>query len=187
MLEPIKPRRFTVIVARFAFSGVPLAQMRLAHALSTRGYQVDLIVGYVPSEYEMPVIEGVNIIVFGTPKTRDSLIPLVRYFWSAKPDAVFTAEDHQNIFVLLAAIISRSKARISGSSRVTPFDTYSTKLFSKRWFLKHLMRATMWRANALTCVSQDMVDQYRIVFRHLHRLTPSFHVFYGFITIFVVE
>jgi glycosyltransferase involved in cell wall biosynthesis len=36
----------------------------------------------------------------------------------------------------------------------------------KNWVLKHLNRALFWRADALTCVSKDMVDQYRQVFRN---------------------
>lgn len=32
--------------------------------------------------------------------------------------------------------------------------------------LKQLMRAVMWRANVLTCVSKDMVAQYRQIFRN---------------------
>ena len=84
---------------------------------------------------------------------------------SAKPDVVFSAEDHLNAVVLLSAILAGSKAKVSGSSRVTPFDTYSNKPFSKRWVLKHFVRSLMWRANALTCVSKDMVEQYRKVFK----------------------
>ena len=64
-----------------------------------------------------------------------------------------SAEDHLNSIVLIAAIASGSKAKISCSSRVTPYDTYSSVLFTKRWFLKQVVRAFMWRADALTCVS----------------------------------
>jgi glycosyltransferase involved in cell wall biosynthesis len=59
-----------------------------------------------------------------------------------------------------------ARAKISCSSRVTPFDTYSNAFRSKRWVLKQFMRAVMWRANALTCVSKDMVLQYRTIFRN---------------------
>jgi glycosyltransferase involved in cell wall biosynthesis len=159
------PKRFGVVLARFAFSGVPLAQIRFARALAVRGYKVDLIVGYVPEEYVMPEIEGVNVINLRRPKASSTLLLLAKYLKKACPDAVFTAEDHLNIIVLLATILSGSSARISGSSRVTPYDTYSTKLLSKRWLLKQMMQAVMWRADALTCVSKDMVAQYRTVFR----------------------
>ncbi len=93
------------------------------------------------------------------------LLPLVRYLRDEKPDVVFSAEDHLNTTVLLAALISRTRAKISGSSRVTPFDTYSNTPFTKRWVLKHLTRLLMQRADALTCVSKDMVGQYKRIFR----------------------
>ena len=69
-----------------------------------------------------------------------------------------------NTVVQAAAIISGSKAKLSGSCRVTPFDTYSNRILSKGWILKQIAKLVMKRANALTCVSKDMVDQYRQVF-----------------------
>lgn len=158
--------KIAVVVARFAITGVPLAQLRLARALARRGHVVDFIVGYVEADYALPVIEGVNVIVWDKPQVRGLLFQCRHYFRTVKPDIVFSAEDHLNLIVLMAAFMAGSRAKISGSSRVTPFDTYSNTLFSKRWILKQLVRLTMGRADALTCVSQDMVGQYREVFRH---------------------
>ena len=77
---------------------------------------------------------------------------------------IFSAEDHLNTLVSIAAVLAGSKVKISGSSRVTPFDTYSNTPFTKRWILKQLTRLVMWRADALTCVSQGTVDEYKQVF-----------------------
>ena len=157
--------KISVVTPRFAFSGVPLAQIRFAKAWARAGHEVDLMIGYLEPGLTMPDTSGINLIVLGKPKTRSMLLPLVRYLKTVKPDIVFTAEDHLNALALLAAIIARSRAKISGSSRVTPFDTYSNKPLTKRWFLKQVMRAVSPRANAQTCVSHDMVAQYRQVFR----------------------
>ena len=162
MTDPV-PRTIAIIVARFSISGVPLAQIRLARALTEAGHRVTLIFGYV-GEHDMPPVEGVRIIDLNLDKTRRLLPSLIHYFFRDRPDIVFSAEDHLNAIVLLAAIISGSRAKISCSSRVTPFDTFSNALFSKRWFLKQISRATAWRATALTCVSQDMVKQYATIF-----------------------
>ena len=156
--------KICVVTPRFAIAGVPLAQLRFARALADKGHDVDLVVGYVDPMYEFPKVAGVNSLRWNQPQVRGMLLPLWRYLRTAKPDVVFSAEDHLNAVVLLAAIASGTKAKISGSSRVTPFDTYSSVPFTKRWFLKYLMRAVTWRADALTCVSKDMVDQYRCVF-----------------------
>lgn len=158
--------KFTVIVARYAITGVPLAQARLASALAARGHEVDLIIGYVAEGLPVPKLKGVTVIHFKRPKARMVLFDMVRYLREAKPDAIFSAEDHLNAIVIASALLSGSKAKITGSSRVNPFDTYSKKILSKRWFLKRIMGALMWRANALTCVSKAMVDQYRTLFRN---------------------
>lgn len=156
--------KICVVTPRFAITGVPLAQLRLARALANIGHDVELIVGYVDPIFELPPVEKVNVVQWQEQKVRGMLIPLWKYFRKAKPEVVFSAEDHMNAIVLLAAIGAGSKAKISCSSRVSPFDTYSRKPFTKRWVLKHLVRGVMWRADALTCVSKDMVDQYRQVF-----------------------
>jgi len=66
----------------------------------------------------------------------------------------------------LASIFSFSKAKISVSSRVTPFDTYKNAnvIFSKGWFLKRFFPIVHWRANVMTCVSKDMINQYQKLF-----------------------
>jgi glycosyltransferase involved in cell wall biosynthesis len=156
--------KISVVTPLFSIAGVPLAQLRFARALADRGYDVDLVIGHTTQNYQIPKVSGFNILDLHRGNVRGMYLPLVRYLRTTKPDVVFSAEDHLNAVVLFAAITAGSKAKISGSSRVTPFDTYSNRPFTKRWVLKHLVRAVMWRADALTCVSKDMVDQYRKVF-----------------------
>lgn len=157
--------KICVVTPLFAIAGVPLAQLRFARALVNQGHDVDMVIGRIDPQYKLPPADGVHVQVLNQPNVRGMLLPLWRYLRATKPDVVFSAEDHLNAVVLLAAIASGSRARISGSSRVTPYDTYSTVLFSKRWVLKQFMRLVMWRANVLTCVSKDMVEQYRKVFK----------------------
>ena len=156
--------KICVVTPRFAIAGVPLAQLRFARALADKGHDIDLVVGYVDPQYQFPHVDGVNVLQWNQHQVRGMLIPFWRYLRANKPDIVFSAEDHLNALVLVAAIAAGSKAKISGSSRVTPFDTYSNQPLTKRWVLKQLMRVVMRRANVLTCVSKDMVEQYRRVF-----------------------
>ncbi|MAM09671.1 MAG: hypothetical protein CML23_04245 [Rhizobiaceae bacterium] len=158
--------KFTVVVARYAITGVPLAQARLASALAARGHEVDLIIGFVAEGLSVPELNGVTVVELNRPKARHILFDMVRYLKREKPDAIFSAEDHLNDIVIASALLSGSKAKITGSSRVNPFDTYSRKFMSKRWFLKRITSALMWRATALTCVSKAMVEQYRTLFRN---------------------
>lgn len=156
--------KICVVTPLFSIAGVPLAQLRFARTLADKGHDVDLIIGHTVSTYQLPQVIGFKVLDLNRPNVRSMLLPLMKYLRSAKPDVIFSAEDHLNSIVLIAAIAAGSRAKISGSSRVTPFDTYSSKPLTKRWVLKQLVRAVMWRADALTCVSKDMVEQYRKVF-----------------------
>jgi glycosyltransferase involved in cell wall biosynthesis len=157
--------KICVVTPIFAIAGVPLAQLRFARALADKGHDVDLVIGRIDPKYQLPQLVGVTVHKLSQPQVRGMLVPLWKYLRTVKPDVVFSAEDHLNVVVLFAAIISGSSAKISGSSRVTPYDTYSNVPFTKRWVLKQLMRAVSWRADALTCVSKDMVEQYKKVFK----------------------
>lgn len=158
--------KICVINSVFTITGVSLAQIRFARALADKGHDVDLIVGFIYPEYKFPEVTGVHVLKLNHRKVRGMLFPLWRYLRTVRPDVVFSAEDHLTAIVLLAAIVSGSKAKISGSSRVLPTDrvAYSNKYFSKGWFLKQIMKSVMWRADVLTCVSKDMVRHYREVF-----------------------
>ena len=158
------PLKIAVVTPRYALSGVPLAQWRFAAALAAAGHRVDLIIGRRDADLSIPEAPGVRTVVIGSAQTRGMFVYLARYLKQSAPDVVFSAEDHLNTLLLCAAILTGSKAKISGSSRVTPYDTYSSKPFTKRWLLKLMARAVAWRADALTCVSEDMVGQYRDVF-----------------------
>jgi glycosyltransferase involved in cell wall biosynthesis len=158
--------KISVISARYALSGVPLAQLRFSRALASVGNDVDLIYGFVNPGNTLPKVPEVTVIIQNKQRVLGMLIPLIQYFKIHKPDVVFSAGDHLNTIVLIAALFSGSKAKISCSSRVTPFDTYSNVPFSKRWILKQVMCLVMGRANALTCVSIDMVKQYQSLFKY---------------------
>lgn len=156
--------KILVVTPRYAISGVPLAQARFAAALAEAGHEVTFMVGRCDADLTIPQAPGVRVIEPGSAQVRNMLGPLWRFLRTERPEVVFSAEDHLNCMVLAAALLAGSRARISGSSRVTPFDTYSSTPFTKRWVLKQAMRLLAPRADALTCVSQDMVAQYESLF-----------------------
>ena len=159
--------KIAIITPRFSISGVPLAQVRFARSLADKGFTVDLIIGHMPKKIKLPPLPKLNkIIVTKNNKVKFMLIPIMKYLILNKPKIIFSAEDHLNIIVIFAALLTLSNVKISGSSRVTPYDTYSSKIFSKGWILKQLMKLVMWRADVLTCVSKDMVKQYGKVFKN---------------------
>jgi glycosyltransferase involved in cell wall biosynthesis len=156
--------KIAVITPLFALSGVPLAQIRFARALGNAGHDVDLLLGQINPTLEFPALVNFRLINLNKPRVAALLVPIMKYLRTTQPEVVFSAEDHLNAVVLIALRLTNSRAKFSGSSRVTPFDTYSNRVLSKRWWLKQVMKRVMSRADVLTCVSQDMVGQYRAVF-----------------------
>lgn len=151
-------------IARYSHSGVPLAQIRLAKAFLRRNYIVKFIIGYVPDDLKTPVIDGATVINLNVQRTYKLLIPIVSHIKEFQPDVIFTAEDHLNTIVATAAMVARSKAKISASSRISPYRTYSDKPFSKDWALKYSSILIRKRINTLVCVSEDMVKDYQKIF-----------------------
>ena len=160
----MKNTRIAFFIARHSRSGVPLAQVRFAKALQRRGYSVDFIIGYVPDDLAVPSVEGIKFIVLGKQRATGMFFPVIRYLSRSRPDIVFSAEDHLNMIVTIASKISRSAAKLSVSSRVTPYDTYSDRLLTKRWIMKVMAKPIMRHVDAFTCVSRDMVKQYEAIF-----------------------
>lgn len=163
---PPRPKSMKIIVAttELSVTGVPLAQKRLAGALARAGHDVMLLFGWIPEDAQIGDIDGVRLISFGQRRASAMFRPLARLLRQEQPDILFVAEDHLVVIALAAAIATGSKTRISGSSRIPPSQAYSSTWFTKRWLLKQSMKAVMWRANALTCVSGDMAAQYRNIF-----------------------
>lgn len=156
--------QITFFIATYSSTGVPLSQIRLAKALHRRGYQVTFVIGYVPRGLVAPEIEGIQVINLNIPRTYKLLFPIISYLRKVRPDVVFTAEDHLNAIVALATLLAGSKAKLSASSRITPYRVYSDRLFSKKWVLKYFSIALRNRIDALVCVSQDMVKEYEAIF-----------------------
>ena len=157
--------KILIISPVYHLSGVPLAQLRLAKYLGKIGHDVDLIYG-CKKYNKIEKLKNVRITFFNKFRVIGMLIPLMKYLIINKPKIIFSAEDHLNAIVAIASILTFSKSKISTSSRVTPIDTYknSNIIFSKGWFLKLLFPLVNWKVDVMTCVSRDMIGQYRKIF-----------------------
>jgi len=158
-------RKISFVTARHGGSGVPLAQIRLAKALRRGGYEVEYLIGYVPDDIAPPVIKGVKVIVLNNPRTHKLLLQIRSYIKARRPNVIFSAEDHLNIVVAIAAILARSDVKISASSRIAPHRVYPNEYLSKSWIMKKLGILVRNRIDALVCVSEDMAKEYRELMR----------------------
>ncbi len=168
--------KIAFFTARYSRSGVPLGQIRLAKLFLQRGYDVDFIVGYIPNGLELPYLEGINTLIFNRPRVITMFGLITKYLFTIKPDIIISAEDHLNAAVLLSAVVTRSDAKISVSSRISATRVYSGSFLSKSWLLKQTYRFVQNRANALVCVSKDMAEEYNTIFK-----TKKFQCIYNVI------
>ncbi len=158
------PQRIFVVTPTYGLSGVPLAQIRLARSLAEEKHHVTLVIGNNLSSLKLPFLPNVNVLVLDKSRVLYMFIPLLKLFSEYKPQIIFSAEDHLNTLVSIICLFSNSKAKVCASSRVTPYDTYSDVTFSKRWLLKKLANIFNYRLDLMTCVSKEMVLQYRNIF-----------------------
>lgn len=156
--------KIAFFVSRYSRTGVPLAQLRLASALARRGHTVEYIVGFLPDELSIPSVDGVAIVVLNKSRTIAMFPPLVKYLVSTKPDIVFSAEDHMNAITAFAAIASRSKCKISASSRITPKRVYTSRSGLRPKIDALLHRLARGRIDVLACVSSEMAGEYEELF-----------------------
>ena len=156
-----------VITPRFSLAGVPLAQFRFAESLAKLGHKVDFVIGFNEEKDEFLKSDLIKIFILNKKKVRNMFFSIFFYLIKNKPDIVFSAEDHLNIIVLISATLSNSKSKISCSSRVTPYDTFYKKNVYKTFILRLLNKLFARRADALTCVSEGMVTQFKNIFPNL--------------------
>ena len=86
--------KILLLAGRYGLSGVPLAQYRLARALSLRGHDIQLIYGAVNPGNVLPKSQLFEIQTFGKPRVFQMFFELIRCFKKDQPDLVFTAGDH---------------------------------------------------------------------------------------------
>mgnify|MGYP001362879798 FL=1 len=94
--------KICVVTPRYTIAGVPLAQIRFARALAKKGHEVDLVIGYVESDHQVPEIGGISIYKLNKKHVRNMLLPFCRHLKKRNPDVVFSAEDHLNTIILIA-------------------------------------------------------------------------------------
>jgi len=155
--------KICVIAATYSLSGVPLAQLKLAKAFSKEGHSVELIYGDLVKDNKLPKSSNFEVRCLFKKRVSRMFFDFYRILKKNNYDIIFSAGDHLNIVVLISSFLARSKAKISCSSRVTPYDVYSNNFFSKGFVMKILMKLFMNKANVLSCVSKDMVSQYQRV------------------------
>lgn len=99
--------------------GAERVMVTLANAMASRGFAVDLVLGVARGPYLKSVSASVRIIDLKTGRMIKALLPLVRYFRSARPAATLAAITHASVVALVARALARSRTRLVVSERST--------------------------------------------------------------------
>lgn len=131
-------RRLAVFLATSGHSGVDRIMGNLLPAIAERGIRVDLL--HVKNHG--PYIESrgnLRIIELGTAHALSSLLPLVRYLKSERPDVLLSDKDRINRVSIAASKLSRVELKLF----VRIGTTVSSNLESRKWYDRTTQKISM--------------------------------------------
>jgi glycosyltransferase involved in cell wall biosynthesis len=154
--EPIK-RRLALILPDFRGGGAERVALRLAEDFLRAGHDVDLVLMEKRGELLELVPPSVRIIDLASPRIRNAVRPLVRYFREAQPHAVQVSMWPLTIATILAHRLARSKARVITSDHAALSKQYPPKTRAHR-ALAWSVRAFYPLADARIMVAHEAAD-----------------------------
>ena len=86
--------------------------INLVNEFSKRNLKVDLVLAQKEGPYLKDISKDVNIVDLKSSRILKSMLPLMKYLKSEKPDVLLSTLTHANIASIVAKIISRSKVKL---------------------------------------------------------------------------
>lgn len=144
--------------------GVQKMQIKIANELISRGYTVDALIFFDDGPLKSQLNLRANRIYMKSRSVKYSFAGLVKYLLFKKPVAIFSAEDHINVLMILAKLFTRSLVKISVSCRVSP-HLWAHKSDVKNRLLRFLVASLYSRACLRVTLSNEMADDYSKIFK----------------------
>ena len=138
--------------------GAERVSLTLAGSFAEAGCKVTLVVASAAGTLKDKVPPGVEVVDLGAGRVLRSLVPLVKWLWSVRIDALLASQGHANIVACLAHRLSRSRARLILREDSTPTRNLAALSSASRWFLRALMLIAYRRADAVVAVSREAGD-----------------------------
>jgi glycosyltransferase involved in cell wall biosynthesis len=157
-------RRIGVVIYDFDGRGVQKIQIKIANELISRGYVVDALIFFDNGPLKSHLDDGVNRIYMKSRSVKYSLAGLIKYILVKKPMIILSAEDHINVLIILAKILTRSIVKISVSCRVSP-NLWAHKSDVKNRILRFLVASLYSQASLRVMLSNEMADDYSKIFK----------------------
>jgi glycosyltransferase involved in cell wall biosynthesis len=103
--------RITFFLPSLAGGGAERMVLNLIQGLKSYPVQIDLVVTSSDGEWAEHIPGDTHLIDLKKGRVLLSLLPLIMVLRKNQPDIIFSAVDHANLIALLAAILSRTKAK----------------------------------------------------------------------------
>ena len=148
------PTRVAFILPNLGGGGAERVALVLADHFIKSGHQVDVVLLGSGGELTSLVPSGARLIELGAERFRAALLPLVRYFRSAKPHATQAFMWPVTVLAVIAHRLAGRPGRLTLSDHATLSKQYAPRLRTLRATTKIFYPA----AQALICVSADVAN-----------------------------
>ncbi|OLF37265.1 glycosyl transferase [Psychrobacter sp. C 20.9] len=136
--------------------GAERVMLALANGLAEKDILVDLVLNRVDGPYIKDASPKVNIVNLGTSRVLNSIIPLSKYLYKEKPDAILSAMNYVNIATILAQLISGSNTKVVFSEHCDLTESKKNLGRMKSTLVTSLMRWAYKKPHAIIAVSDGV-------------------------------
>lgn len=163
----MEEEKIIVLVNNLYSRGVQRVQINLAIEFYSLGHNVEILVFNESGPLIKDIPKEINVTSLNIYKRAyTGFFRLVKYLRNNKISAVFSAEEHMNLLLLLSLPFVGRKFFTSVSCHVS-LDTWyskSTKKFSHKWFVSKLVSLMYPRAGQVVAINDKMLEEYKASF-----------------------
>jgi glycosyltransferase involved in cell wall biosynthesis len=151
-------QRLAIFLSAMRVGGAQRAMLKLAQGLSERGYAVDLVLARAEGPFLAEVPASVRVVDLKAPRVLASLMALVRYLRSERPEALLSALNYVNIVALWARRLAGVSTRVVVSERITPSHGAQHASRLRDRLMPQLIRRFYPWADGIVVVSKGVGD-----------------------------
>jgi len=158
--------KIALLVADLDGRGVQRLVVNLTIEFDRQRLEVDLVLFRSVGEFLGEIPDTVRIVDLGASRAIKALPALVRYLRRERPRAMISFEEHANVIALVARRLVGHPGRIIVTSHVSPkLGPPDAPVWTKRFWLRQLVRMTYPMATVRGCLSNGMADEMTEVYR----------------------
>lgn len=154
----MKFKSIAIFLPSLSGGGAEHMMLILANEFSKMGYSVELVLAKYEGPYLNKVNPNVKIVNLKSKRVISSLIPLIRYLKTRKPEVLLSALNHANIIAIIAKFISGSKTNVVISERNNLSTVINNNKNLANSILVLLMKFFYPLAHATIAISHGVAD-----------------------------